>query len=308
MKTISKTATDKAWDELLNDTAPTPAVTLPVVNSELTKLGPRPFRFTGLTHGASKCALCGKRITNLYGVQAGDGSSHFVGSECILGMANGFEAHLVGQVKVAKRNYDAQKRAAREAARREQERKAALESTEKEYAPQAAWLRAYKGYSSFYESLQRQLAQNGGLSPRQWECVSNAIAKANEPKPERVFSLAVGTTLIVSKFFARIIGEKTGLTRPHFAIEILGVEAETEKAYKVTAKLSAQRTAHCCVCGKRLTNPNSVAAGIGPICGGFYEVDNLEALAEKLRSVEATVDMWIPKSQIKEERKPNEAN
>jgi hypothetical protein len=309
---IQKTGTEDAWEELCaaaekshtsfsKALAPRPTV------HPFAKLGEGPWRFEGLEHApegvARHCALCGKRIKNLYIVSGADRFPHSLGSECVLGMSNGFEGHLVGQVKTAKKRFEKNQRAAREARKIEAERKVALEATEKNHASEAAWLRAYSGNFDFYLSLQRQLSTNGGLSPRQWECVTRAIEKAALPKPARTFSLAVGEVLIVTKFFAHIIGKQTGLTRPHFAVEVVAVEAETEKAYKVQVKLSAQRTSHCCVCGKTLTNPRSVAAGIGPICGGYYEVDNLEALAEKLRTVEATANLWIPKGQIKERKK-----
>lgn len=114
--------------------------------------------------------------------------------------------------------------------------------------------------------------------------------------------LRPGKIIVVSRWKADEIAKAAGLTRPHFGMEILKVERETAAAVQLTVKLSAQRTTHCCVCGIALTNPESVANGIGPVCaenhGISYGTRSLEELADKLKST-TPVTAWLPKRAIK---------
>jgi len=112
-----------------------------------------------------------------------------------------------------------------------------------------------------------------------------------------------GMTIVISKWKAKEIAEAAGFTRPHFAMDVLKVERETERAIQLTMRLSAQRTTHCGVCGIRLTNPESVTAGIGPICaeksGVSFSGTSLAELSEALKTTRE-VTSWLPKSAIKE--------
>ena len=49
-----------------------------------------------------------------------------------------------------------------------------------------------------------------------------------------------------------------------------------------------------------LTNPESIAAGIGPICGAGYGVMTWQEVEAKLANVPVVAKVWVPKSQIKE--------
>lgn len=305
--------TEAAWNEIasLDYSKPSALPRAPSAHP-FAKLGPAPYKFECLGHApegaARRCALCGKRIKNLYIIRDGENVQHMLGSECILSMgSNGFERHLVGEVTVAKKRYEKQKRYARRAERIARERAAAAELTETVRAKEAAWLRTYSGNFDFYLSLKRQLEENGGLSENQWNCVVRAIEKQNAPKPVRTFSLAAGTVLTVSKFLGYIIGRHYGLNRPHFAIEVLEVQAETERAYKVRCRISAHRTSFCSVCGKSLSNPVSVVNGIGPICADRYGVSTTEELQAMFATeYKAELELWVPKSQIKERKAANE--
>jgi hypothetical protein len=133
------------------------------------------------------------------------------------------------------------------------------------------------------------------------------IAPIQEIKPiQSTYSLNPGDIIVVGKWIAKKIAEKSGYSRPHYAFEIMEVEAETEKAFRLKVKLSAYKTVYCGVCGIKLTNPESIAIGIGPICadksGISYEFGALDSLAEKLR-VTTIVSTWLPKSSIKSETK-----
>lgn len=299
-----KTKTDQAWDDLCAAAErPAPAApVLPRVHPFDATMGEGPYYFVSLVEEQSRCSHCSRPIKNVYRVRNGAGEIFPVGSECILSLGNGFSAHLVGEVKVAKRRYEKQQKAARE-----KKRAIAIgEESKKIHPAEVAFLESYSGNFDFYLSLRSQFQRNGDLSERQWESLTRAVAKAAAPKPPRTFTLMVGETLILNKFFAHIIGRDTGLNKPHFAIEVLEVQAESEKAWKIKGRLSAQRTSYCCVCGLRLTNAVSVLAGIGPICADRYEVSSTEELHAKLQTqYKATVEIWIPKSQVKERKAAN---
>ncbi len=167
-----------------------------------------------------------------------------------------------------------------------------------------AWLESYKGSFEFYVSLKSQLASRNSLSQKQIDAVHRAIARDQERasvKPQkREYSYKVGQVLIVGKFHAGRIAREAGYKHPHHALKIEEVHAETERAILVSVQLTAQRTPYCGCCGQTLTNPASIAAGIGPICAektGLEEI-SLAALDAALRSAHK-VQTWIPKSAIK---------
>lgn len=243
---------DDAWDALcLSAEIAKVSPTLPIrpaAHPFERNMGIGPYRLSGTASGESHCAHCGTRIKNIYRVANAAGGIFDVGSECILQLGNGFSAHLVGQVKTAKRQLDREKRIARARANRD----SGITESAGVYPEETAFLKAYNGNFEFYLSLRNQFLSRGGLSDNQWACVTRAVAKQKEYKEQntkREFTLAVGTTLIVGKFIAHVIGRENGLNRPHFAIEVTEVQAESAKAYKVRGKLAAHRTSRCCVCG-----------------------------------------------------------
>lgn len=178
------------------------------------------------------------------------------------------------------------------------------ESFKTKFADVAKWITEYRGNFEFYVSLQDQFFRKGTLSEKQIDCVRRAIVKqggAVSSEPVRDFSLKAGTTLIVGKKIANSIAKQTGHIRAHFAFEVLSVEFETQKAWRVKVKMAAVACGHCSVCGLVLENPESIAAGVGPVCadnyGIPYGVGAVSKLKEKLSDVE--VETWIPKASIK---------
>lgn len=174
------------------------------------------------------------------------------------------------------------------------------------------WIKAYSGDFPFYLSLQDQVRRGRTLSEKQLAAIGRAIEREAQPKPApETFSIQPGQVLIVGKFVAQRIAEENRLTRPHHAFEVVQVHRETRKAYHVTARLSAQRTSYCGICGLTLKNPESVAAGIGPICaeklGIFFGDRSLEELSQALK-VEREITAWIAKASIKNLKKTEEEN
>lgn len=308
---VTNTKTDQAWEELCaaaESSSPSPALAPAREQHPFAKLGPAPYRFEGVEHaerGGRFCALCGKSIRNLYIVVDGKRALHTLGSECILNMGNGFERALVAQVRTRKREFDRQKRAASKAKRVERDRA----EFGKLFPKELAWIESYRGDFDFYLSLRSQLQAKGTLSDNQVAALTRAVerdaARAAAPKPApREFSLKAGETIVVTKFLAHKIGEQFGLKRPHFALEVVEVQAESAKAWKIRAKLSAQRTINCVCCGAELSNAESRANGIGPICAEKWGVVTVEDLRSKFEKdyADYVVEFWIPKSQVKERK------
>lgn len=188
------------------------------------------------------------------------------------------------------------------------------ESFKTKFADVAAWLESYRGDFPFYLSLKDQLARKGTLSDKQIASIQRAIANdqargvATPSGVSREFSIKPGTVVVVSKFIANRIAEKAGHARAYRAFEVIEVEGETEKAYRAKVRFTARRTSHCGICGLSLENPDSIAAGVGPVCADNYGIPygagSLDALAGQIPDVEILA--WIPKSSIKERLEPGE--
>lgn len=186
---------------------------------------------------------------------------------------------------------------------------------EQEFADVVEWLSNYRGNFSFYLSLKQQLQSKGRLSPKQIDSVINAMSRENASKStrtqEKIYSITVGTIIVLNKGMAKNVATQAGCPRAHYVFEVTGVTGETEKAYKLKLKMSAQRTNVCCICGKELTNPESVRDGIGPICGGKYELpsNNLLELAKQFGLMNLVeVETWLPKASIKDRINPTKVD
>ncbi len=173
----------------------------------------------------------------------------------------------------------------------------------------AAWLEAYTGTFDFYLSLKAQLMVKGMLSDKQIAAVQRAIERDRQAGMKtpagktQVFSLEPGTTLFLTKFISTKIAQQAGHVRAHRVVEVLSVEAETEKAYRAKVRLSANRTSRCGICGLTLENKDSIAAGIGPICAAKYGYAYGESsLSDVAKDLSDTLEVftWIPKKSIKE--------
>lgn len=172
------------------------------------------------------------------------------------------------------------------------------------------WLEAYNGNFDFLLSLKAQLLVKGYLSDKQLAAAERCMQREKQPRLELVkpaapaFSIKPGQVLEVNKSFARKIAENNGSSRTFFNLEVLEVKAETAKAFLVRTKASAKVTSHCCVCGRTLTDPASILSGIGPICADnngipYGDVEVTKAALEEIATKEVEIEVWIPKSVIK---------
>lgn len=71
----------------------------------------------------------------------------------------------------------------------------------------------------------------------------------------------------------KMLAKKLVSEGDHHEYEYMGkatrfVNADTAKLSLAEAKEFGRMTGHCCVCARRLDNPESVEAGIGPVCAG----------------------------------------
>lgn len=164
------------------------------------------------------------------------------------------------------------------------------------------WLENYDGDFGFYLSLKSQMQSKGTLSQKQIESVFKAIGREKKPEIAREFSIKPGQLVLLTRGWARKLASKAGHIRPHFIFEVVEVLNETEKAYQLKLKMSAQRTSCCSICGLALTDPQSVVAGIGPICAERLGLPHGDASLSQLEMVlnqMAVVETWMPKMAIK---------
>jgi hypothetical protein len=123
-----------------------------------------------------------------------------------------------------------------------------------------------------------------------------------EPK---VFTISIGVRLLLGKGASTRISNSLGVDFVHRGFEVVGIHAETERAYLLDLKFAATRTVTCCVCGIQLKNEVSRSIGIGPVCaekhGIPYELNALNLLQAKLDAVDQVAHkVWVAKWAIKE--------
>ena len=182
----------------------------------------------------------------------------------------------------------------------------ALRNTEnKEIRTTYEWIEAYSGNFEFLLSLKAQLLVNGYLSEKQIAAAEKC--RNRETKPALVvptYSIKVGDVLEVKKSFAQKLARQNGSPRIFFNFEVLEIKAETRMAFLIKTRASAKVTSHCCVCGRTLTDPVSILTGIGPVCADkngipYGDVDVTKAALEEIATKEVEIEVWIPKSTIK---------
>jgi uncharacterized ferredoxin-like protein len=168
------------------------------------------------------------------------------------------------------------------------------------------WVQNYNGNFDFLLSLKSQLQAKGSLSDRQLDAAERCRLREIErsaPKA-KTFSIAPGMVLEVKKSFAKKIAQMNGSSRVFFNLEVREVKAETAKAFLIKTKASGKVCGQCCMCGRALTDPQSILSGIGPVCADNYGIPygSVEMTKEALESIatqEMEIETWIPKSTIK---------
>lgn len=167
------------------------------------------------------------------------------------------------------------------------------------YTAAISFLRSNATGNEFYSSLVAQYDRRGDLSEKQWACVARAMT----PKPaateldvsriEELFraakdaglkrpafraegveiSEASASSRNVGALYVKADGVYQGKVMGGRFMPVRDVEENTAAALLAVAadpRAAAVRygrlTGHCACCGRELTDPESVARGVGPIC------------------------------------------
>ncbi len=193
-----------------------------------------------------------------------------------------------------------------------------IKTFREEHAGAVAWLEAYEGDSNFFQSIKKQLQYKGSLSEAQIRPVYQAMQRTPPtrpvttsskpaPQPKRDFSIQPGTVIMLGRMMAKQIAAQGNCWYSHHAFEVLQVLDETDLAYRLRLRFSARRTSHCSCCGRLLTDLDSIAMGLGPVCaeraGVAFSQTALQDLAEKLK-ITGEITTWLPKSAIKKRFDP----
>lgn len=133
--------------------------------------------------------------------------------------------------------------------------------------------------SPFIDSLLAQYRLNGHLSPTQWYYLANRVVelrKSQEENPERFLTpgiYIVGDMVYrvqesrESHLYAMRFDPKKGWVYERGVVRKL---TSDDRATLEKAQEYGRRTKRCAVCGRLLTNAESVARGIGPICAQAF--------------------------------------
>lgn len=166
------------------------------------------------------------------------------------------------------------------------------------------WLRGWTGNFEFLQSLQQQLLDRGRLSDKQWASASKCyereqgwkaeIAAKTDPdnsnmakpraglpgpRPELtdgmyktdagIFKVIHGVNGSGRQYAKLLVVDEDGKTvRFTYALGAIRKLTEADAMSLEDAKAFGALYGVCCVCGRTLTDEESIAAGIGPVCVG----------------------------------------
>lgn len=170
-----------------------------------------------------------------------------------------------------------------------------------DHAPLVAWMQANKSWCTFAASLLDAIEQHGGLTDRQLEAIERTRAKAEAKAAAPALDVSALHTLFATAaakgrkqlalYFgpyrvspAPASGKNPGALYVKRKGEYLGkcqdgrlVVSDPAERAVIAAQLSGIRTLDdiaargretgvCCCCGAELSDPESIARGIGPVC------------------------------------------
>lgn len=113
----------------------------------------------------------------------------------------------------------------------------------------------------------------------------------------------VGDILTVNHVMAVKIGLQAGFAKKFHNIEVLELIDAGFGSVTVKAVTCYKKVCHCGVCGLKLTDPESIALGIGPVCAKGRQIKRVEDLDQALGKAEITIR--IPKQMIKNVFRPS---
>lgn len=167
----------------------------------------------------------------------------------------------------------------------------------------------YDGPSNFVNDIKSKLLKYGTLTQNQIQAGLNQIEKElNQKNTHKMNIPTVGETIKVGRRIGERLKETYNLKFNPILLDITKVLAVSPKAVKFEAKLTEKRGKVCCVCARTLTDELSMLSGVGKMCSDHVGVPYLtnKSQAESFRQEYlkrinelGTMEVWVPKSQIK---------
>jgi len=145
------------------------------------------------------------------------------------------------------------------------------------------FVNSYTGYSSYIRNVRDWTRRGYGLTVRQVECIlkiidSEAVSQAgnNVPMTNAPYvnnsSFQEGDIVTLNKVMAEKLGMMVGFGKRFYNITIKEVLAETPSYIEARVETCYRKSSWCGCCGLKLTDPQSIAAGIGPVCARSYKI------------------------------------
>jgi len=199
---------------------------------------------------------------------------------------------------------DRQKAAQQRRARKERDAVSNLEDFKSGNTELYAFLEGSKSWNDFSKSLLESISKYGSLTDNQLAAAERVMAKCNAKAKQRNaveidhskindafakqttrkkpflnagdvrFSGAPETGANKGAIYVKIAGEYQGklIDGKFFATATTHIDQIREACSSPLemAKDHGRKTGTCCQCNRELTNPDSIKAGIGPICAGAF--------------------------------------
>ena len=167
---------------------------------------------------------------------------------------------------------------------------------------------SYQGGNEFVMKLKTQFETYRNLTERQIATGIRQIKKEKSPSRDLEISLN-NESIKLKRGVALRLKEEYGLDFMPILVDLVKTTKISEKAVRVSVKMTEQNGDVCRCCGLELTDPFSVLTGMGAICakrlGVQYIKDQSEVerfkvdLKKRIEEV-GEFEFWLPKSQIKE--------
>lgn len=167
----------------------------------------------------------------------------------------------------------------------------------------------YKGENSFIKEIASKLMTFGTLTERQKSAALSSIEKEeNKTKKVTMRIPVVGDTIKLGRAIGTKLKESYGLKFNPILIDVTRILSVTQKAVKVSGKMTIKRGDVCMCCAKTLTDEFSMLTHMGKICAKHMGVEYITdaSQAEKFREEYlkrvdeiGEFEFWVPNSQIK---------
>jgi len=167
----------------------------------------------------------------------------------------------------------------------------------------------YKGQNSFVMEIAAKFMTYGTMTDRQKSSALQAIEKeVNKTKKVNVRVPVVGNTIKIGRAIGSKLKNNYHLKFNPILLDVTKIIGVTQKAVKLSAKMTIKRGDVCMICAKTLTDEFSMLTHMGKQCaknvGVEYITDRSQAEIfrnEYLKKVEeiGEFEFWVPTSQIK---------